>query len=122
MASTAARRLRKTPTDAEVCLWRRLRRKQIDGFRFRRQQPIGRYVVDFFCPEASLIVEVGGGQHAAAAAEDSVRIDWLQRRGSRVLRFWNNEVLGNTEGVLMTIREALYQPPSSLPSPSRGEG
>ncbi|MGH7000341.1 MAG: endonuclease domain-containing protein [Stellaceae bacterium] len=64
MASPVARKLRQTPTDAELRLWSHLRRKQLDGIRFRRQQPIGRYVVDFFCPEAHLIIEVDGGQHA----------------------------------------------------------
>lgn len=104
MASTLARKLRQTPTDAELRLWSRLRRKQLDGHRFRRQQPFGLYVVDFFCPEANLIVEVDGGQHAADTDE---RTQWLTARGYRVIRFWNNDVLGNTEGVLQQIREAL---------------
>ncbi|HVA13484.1 MAG TPA: endonuclease domain-containing protein [Stellaceae bacterium] len=118
MASTFARKLRATPTDAEIRLWSRLRRKQLDGFRFRRQQPIGRYVVDFFCPEAKLIIEIDGGQHAD---EDPARTDWLGSRGYRLIRFWNNEVLANTEGVLLMILNALREPPSQ-PSPSRGEG
>lgn len=92
------------PTDAELRLWVRLRRKQLDGFRFRRQQPIGRYVVDFFCPEAKLIVEVDGGQHADDTSE---RTRWLIDHGYRVIRFWNNDVLANTDGVLLKIREAL---------------
>ena len=108
MASPLARRLRSTPTDAEARLWLQLRRQQLDGFRFRRQQPIGRYVVDFFCPEAKLIVEVDGGQHAD---ENGARTRWLEARGYRVIRFWNNDVLGNTDGVVEKIREALHGPP-----------
>jgi very-short-patch-repair endonuclease len=107
MASPHARELRKTPTDAERRLWHGLRNKQLDGFRFRRQQAMGPYIVDFFCPEASLVVEIDGGQHDANAAQDAVRTQWLEERGYRVLRFWNNDVLANTEGVLLTIREAL---------------
>ena len=102
MPSTRARELRQSPTDAEICLWSRLRRRQLGGFRFRRQQPIGPYIVDFFCPEARLIVEVDGGQHANSAA-DEIRTRWIEERGYRVIRFWNNDVLGNTEGVLLNI-------------------
>ncbi|HUC60901.1 MAG TPA: endonuclease domain-containing protein [Alphaproteobacteria bacterium] len=107
MVLPTARRLRKTPTDAEIRLWSRLRRNQLDGFRFRRQQPIGAYVVDFFCPEARLIIEVDGGQHAIDEVRDAKRTQWLEGRGYRVLRFWNNDVLGNTDGALGTIRDAL---------------
>ena len=122
MASPRARDLRKTMTDAERRLWSRLRQKQLDGFRFRRQQPIGSYIVGFFCPEALLIIEVDGGQHASTEAEDEARTRWLAARGYRVMRFWNNDVLGNTEGVLLTIRSSLRGCPPTLPSPSRGEG
>jgi len=101
-----ARMVRTTPTDAEIRLWSRLRRKQLEGFRFRRQHPMGPYVVDFFCPEAKLIVEVDGGQHAESAG-DVRRTRWLEAHGYRVIRFWNNDVLGNTEGVLLSILEAL---------------
>jgi very-short-patch-repair endonuclease len=107
MVSLRARQLRKLATEAERRLWSRLRRKQIEGFRFRRQQPIGPYIVDFFCPEAALVLEVDGGQHALIEASDEARTQWLQTRGYRVLRFWNNEVLANTEGVLLTIQFAL---------------
>jgi very-short-patch-repair endonuclease len=114
MPSLFARKLRSTPTDAEIRLWSRLRRKQLDGFRFRRQQPLGQYIVDFFCPEAKLIIEVDGGQHAD---ESSTRSDWLGSRGYRVMRFWNNDVLANTEGVLLTILHALREtrPTDRLP-------
>jgi very-short-patch-repair endonuclease len=121
MSLVIARKLRTNPTDAEVRMWSRLRRKQLNGFRFRRQQPMGPYVVDFFCAEAKLIVEVDGGQHAESTA-DAARTDWLEARGYLVIRFWNNDVLANTEGVLLRILEALRAGPPSLPSPSRGEG
>jgi len=99
-----ARKLRLTSTDAEIRLWSRLRRKQLEGFRFRRQHPLGPYVVDFFCAEAKLVVEVDGGQHAD---DGDTRTRWLAARGYRVIRFWNNDVLANTEGVLQMILEAL---------------
>ena len=107
MVSPHARELRATPTDAERRLWWRLRNKQLDGFRFRRQQPMGPYVVDFFCPEASLIIEIDGGQHDANQAQDALRTRWLEGRGYKVIRFWNNDVLANADGVVLTIREAL---------------
>jgi very-short-patch-repair endonuclease len=103
-----ARRLRLTPTDAEIRLWSRLRRRQLDGFRFRRQHPLGPYVVDFFCAEAKLVVEVDGGQHAE---DDAARTRWIEARGYRVVRFWNNDVLANTDGVLRTILHALRAAP-----------
>jgi len=107
MTSSHARQLRSTPTDAEIRLWSRLRRKQLDGFRFRRQQQIGHYIVDFFCPAAKLVIEVGGGQHAVRENEDMSRMRWLEERGYRVVRFWNNDVLANTDGVISAILESL---------------
>ena len=95
------------PTDAEIRLWSRLRRKQLDGFRFRRQQPIGPYIVDFFCPAAKLVIEVDGGQHAQRENEDTSRTCWLEEHGYRVVRFWNNEVLANTDSVTWAILETL---------------
>src|SRR5437868_6373983 len=103
-----ARKLRLMLTDAEIRLWSRLRRKQLSAFRFRRQHPLGPYVVDFFCAEAKLIVEVDGGQHAD---DDEARTRWLEARGYRVIRFWNNDVLANTEGVLQMILAALRADP-----------
>jgi len=102
-----ARKLRREATEAEVRLWSKLRRRQLAGVRFRRQQPIGPYIVDFFCPEAQLIVEVDGGQHADREAYDAAPTERLEERGFRVVRFWNNDALANTEGVLLTIVEAL---------------
>jgi very-short-patch-repair endonuclease len=119
MPSTFAPKLRVDATDAEIRLWAKLRRKQLDGFRFRRQQPIGRYIVDFFRPEAGLIVEVDGGQHAE---ESPARAAWLKSRGYCVIRCWNNEVLANTEGVVETIRGALRgaaPPPTARPTALR---
>ena len=103
MSTTRARTLRKTPTDAERRLWARLRRRQLDDCRFRRQAPIGRYIVDFACFERRLIVEIDGGQHARRRNADAARTVWLERQGFKVLRFWNNDVLGNTDGVVATL-------------------
>ena len=108
-----AKSLRKTSTDAERVLWRSLRGTQLDGLKFRRQHPIGPYVVDFVCLERSIVVEINGGQHAEEAqeAKDGVRDKWLQDEGFRVLRFWNHEVLSNTEGVLEALRTACLDHP-----------
>ena len=114
-----ARKLRLTPTDAEIRLWSHLRRRQLEGFRFRRQHPLRPYVVDFFCAAAKLAVEVDGGQHGE---ESEGRARWIEAQGYRVVRFWNNDVLVNTDGVLRTILDALRADPPSLTSPSRGEG
>ena len=121
MASESARRLRANMTDAERKLWFLLRRKQLPGFRFRRQVPLGRYIADFACMSARLVVELDGGQHAERSERDARRTAWLESVGYRVLRFWNGEVFTNAEGVLETIRLALLDPPPQ-PSPSRGEG
>jgi len=88
-----------------------LRRKNLDGYRFRRQVPIGSYIVDFFCPGRQLIVELDGGQHSKQIAYDENRTQWLESRGYRVMRFWNNDVLTNTDGVLELIREELRSHP-----------
>jgi very-short-patch-repair endonuclease len=114
-----ARKLRLTPTDAEIRVWSRLRGKQLEGFRFRRQHPLGPYVVDFFCAEAKFIVEVDGGQHAD---DGEARTRWLEARGYRVIRFWNNDVLANTEGVLRIILDALRAGPPTLTLPLKGGG
>lgn len=115
----AARRLRAASTDAERKMWRRLQAKHLGGFKFRRQLPIGPYVVDFACLAAGLVVEVDGGQHADNPA-DTERDAWLRGQGFRVLRFWNSDVLCNLDGVLATIAAALS--PSPQPSAVEGEG
>jgi very-short-patch-repair endonuclease len=101
-----ARRLRRDSTDAELKLWYRLRSRSIPGFKFVRQGPIGPYIVDFACRERRLIVEVDGGQHADSTS-DVVRDRWLAEHRYRVLRFWNNDVMANTDGVVETIAAAL---------------
>jgi len=106
MSRDRARELRRNMTDAERALWRHLRRKQVAGRRFRRQQPIGEYIVDFACLEKKLVVEVDGGQHAEEE-RDAARTRWLEGRGYRVLRFWNTEVLGQMDSVLAAIEESL---------------
>ena len=107
MASPTARHLRKNPTDAEIRLWHQLRRRQLRGFRFRRQVPLGRYVADFVCLSEKLVIEIDGGQHSSRFDHDVRRTAWLAQNGFRVLRFWNNDVLENPEGVLETILRAL---------------
>ena len=107
MSSRIARKLRSTPTAAEARAWSRLRRRQIAGHRFRRQVPLGRYVVDFVCFDSRLIVEIDGGQHSNQAKRDATRTVWLEAQGFKVLRFWNNDVLGKTDSVIEVIRVAL---------------
>ncbi len=110
-----ARNLRRDMTDAERMLWQHLRSRQLAGLRFRRQHPVGRYILDFVCLEAGLIIEVDGGQHGIQNSYDEARTAWLEERGYRVLRFWNNEVLANSTGVRDAIWrevESYIQPPS----------
>jgi very-short-patch-repair endonuclease len=102
-----SRELRKNMTEAERRLWRHLRLRQISGYKFRRQQPIGIYIVDFVCLEKRLIVEVDGGHHSEQVDYDLKRCAWLEKQGYRVLRFWNKQVLKETEAVIMVIMEAL---------------
>ena len=102
-----ALKLRREQTDAERLLWSQLRRKQLEGLKFRRQQPIGRYIADFVCFEGKLIVEVDGSQHGEIAERDDERTSWLGSQGFKVLRFWNHDLLENIEGVWELIREAL---------------
>jgi very-short-patch-repair endonuclease len=103
-----ARRLRVDQTDAETVLWNRIRNRQIDGHKFGRQVPIGNYICDFVCREKQIVIEVDGGQHAESAS-DVIRDRYLISKCYRVLRFWNNDVLGNFEGVLITIQTELQQ-------------
>jgi len=102
-----AQTLRKQLTDAERRLWQILRGRQLSGMKFRRQQPIGPFVADFVSFERHLVVEVDGGQHAEREPDDAARTHWLQGRGFRVLRFWNNDVLANPEGVAREILNSL---------------
>ncbi len=116
-----ARGLRRRQTDAERRLWARLRDRRLLGVKFARQVPIGPYVVDFCCRELKLIVELDGGQHATRTTYDASRTAFLEGQGYRVLRFWDNDALGNTDGVLHRIAQAVTAP-SPRPSPQRGEG
>ena len=102
-----ARRLRKESTEAEKLLWSHLRRHQMLGFQFRRQEPIGRYIADFVCYKRRLIIELDGGQHQEQTDYDNERSLVLNSHGFRVVRFWNNDVLSNMEGVLAAIVIAL---------------
>jgi very-short-patch-repair endonuclease len=95
-------------------LWLHLRRKQLEGLRFRRQHPLGRYIADFVCLEKRLVLEVDGGQHAIEQNKDKQRDNWLIAEGYQILRFWNNDVLTNTEGVLETIRLNILSNPDGL--------
>jgi very-short-patch-repair endonuclease len=112
-----ARQFRRKQTDAEKALWAILRRKQMSGFKFRRQQLIGPYIVDFVSFEKRLVIEIDGGQHneIQGRARDDSRSLWLRERGYEVLRFWNNDVLVNGEAVAETIRAALVR--EETPSP-----
>ncbi|HSC11254.1 MAG TPA: endonuclease domain-containing protein [Rhodanobacteraceae bacterium] len=112
--------LRGTPTDAESALWFHLRAGRLDGLKFRRQHPLPPYVVDFYCHEAKLVVELDGSQHSDSA--DSTRTAALNRQGLCVMRFWDNDVLQRTESVLVAILNAARSPtltPTPLPE---GEG
>ena len=124
-----ARELRKNATDCERHLWLHLRGHRLADFKFRRQQPLGPYIVDFVCFETRCIVEADGGQHSEQAEYDNRRDDWLRSQGFTVLRFWNNDILNNIEGILEVIWKACQSgrasstpPPHTNPSPARGEG
>jgi very-short-patch-repair endonuclease len=118
--SGTARGLRRRATDAERRLWRHLRDRQIEGFKFRRQQPLGRYIVDFVNLERRVVIELDGGQHALDP-RDKIRDEWLGAEGYEVLRFWDHEVFSDLEGVLESIRDVPLTPhPDPLPQGERG--
>ena len=116
-----AKELRAKQTDTGCALWAQLRAGRLLGHKFKRQVPLGRYIVDFINFDGRLIVEVDGGQHANSVA-DQERDAWLRAQGFRVLRVWNSDVLANLPGVLEAILFALRAPPLPNPSPARGEG
>ncbi|HEX9024438.1 MAG TPA: endonuclease domain-containing protein [Geobacteraceae bacterium] len=118
----AAKELRKRMTDAESILWKRLKAKQLDGLKFRRQEQLGRFIVDFVCFEKGIIIEADGGQHAVEMEKDEERTQWLNSQGYTVLRFWNNDILSNTDGVMEAIKSACSQAPSPRPSPTEERG
>jgi very-short-patch-repair endonuclease len=112
MASKNAKQLRSKATEAELRLWSVIRRRQLDGLRFRRQVPLGPFIVDFACYDARLVVELDGGQHGETTEADAARTQWLEGRGFRVVRFWNPEIFENLDGVLTVIRNATMTDPS----------
>lgn len=128
LSTKNAKLLRQNQTDAERILWNHLRAYRLDGFKFRRQQPIGPFIVDFVCFERKLIIEVDGGHHSLPneAEYDNTRTEWLESQGFHVLRFWNNQVLKEIEPVQQAILNALEGSRSPTmkptPSPSMGEG
>lgn len=117
-----AKGLRKRSTDVEQHLWCHLRAGRFEGIKFRRQHPIGHYIVDFVCLERKLIIELDGGHHTLPEEmlKDKQRNGWLEDEGYTVVRFWDNEVLMNTTGVLEVIRERLHKTPSPQSPPLKG--
>lgn len=122
--SKTARALRRRSTEAEKLLWSRLRGRRPEGIKFKRQVPIANYIVDFVALDLKFIVEVDGGQHQIRAAADAERTRILQEWGYHVVRLWNNDVLGNIDGVLEAICKSFNSSaePLTPPSPRRGEG
>jgi len=112
--------LRRNMTDAEQALWRRLRGRQLNGHKFRRQHPFGDYILDFVCLEARLVIEVDGGQHLESQ-QDTVRDQMLMEAGFQVMRFWNHQVLNEMDAVMGAIWEGLGTHPHPNP-PLEGEG
>jgi very-short-patch-repair endonuclease len=110
-AAKSAKVLRKNSTDAERKLWSHIRDRQLLGFKFVRQQPVGPYIADFACREADLVIELDGGQHADLA-RDQQRTAELEQHGYDVIRFWNHDVLSNLEGTVQVISERLSKAPS----------
>lgn len=106
-----AHQMRKDPTDAEAKLWSKLRNRQVASAKFRRQYRLGAYILDFCCIEQRLVIEVDGGQHAEPTPHETERAAFLERRGYRVLRFWNTEVLQDKDAVLSVIYDAVQPSP-----------
>ncbi|MBF9195457.1 endonuclease domain-containing protein [Microvirga terrestris] len=128
IGTSRSRALRRNSTEPEQALWRALKRIPVYGTHFRRQAPIGPYIADFACLKARLLIELDGGHHSRddVATKDETRSRWLENEGYRVVRFWNNELSENMNGVLDTIYAALYGSPQSeavaLPTPPRPDG
>ena len=123
-SASKARQLRKDSTDAERRMWALLRNRQFADRKFRRQVPIGPYVVDFVCLEKRLIVELDGGHHMTRGDYDAERTKWLMGQGFRIIRFWNNQVLNEAVSVLdaLLLELEMEPSPSSQPSALAGEG
>ena len=116
-----AKTLRTNRTEAEQRLWYHLRAHRFMGLKFKRQKPMGRYIVDFVCMEQRLIIELDGGHHSEQVAYDQHRDAWLRSQGYTVLRFWNNEVMQQLEGVLEQIHCTISLSPGPSPASGRGE-
>jgi very-short-patch-repair endonuclease len=121
-ARARARTLRHNMIEAERRLWQILRSHQIKGHKFRRQVPIGPYIADFVCHEVRLIVEIDGGQHDRSSPQDAERTEFLQNEDYRILRFWNNEILANLDGVHETIADKLGRIAPTQTLPHQGGG
>jgi very-short-patch-repair endonuclease len=106
-----SRKLRTEQTATEQLLWSKLRRRQIGGHKFRRQQVLGPYIVDFVCMEKKVVIELDGGQHSEQLQYDQRRTGWLEQQGFLVLRFWDNQVFKEMEAVLRVIEATLESPP-----------
>jgi len=121
---TNARNLRQSATDAEQLLWKLLRGRQVNNAKFRRQHPVGKYILDFYCHDLKLAIELDGSQHSEAdyKQKDTQRTSWLNQQGIRVIRFWNNQVLQETEAVMEMIYNTVTNPPSPLTPLPEGEG
>ena len=117
-----ARSLRHNQTEAEKRLWKYLRSRELEGYKFCRQHPIGPYIVDFCCLNRKVIIEIDGGQHVMRKGADQKRTIFLEKKGFSVIRFWDNEVLQNTNEILGLILQRLSSSPSPRPSPLKGEG
>ena len=124
LAGKLQRELRNSPTDAERRLWQKLRGRQIENCKFRRQHPFGNYILDFVCLERKIAVELDGSQHAETTLYDAQRTRTIEDSGFVVHRFWNNEILENIDGVLEVILQALREraTPSPPNPPLEGEG
>jgi very-short-patch-repair endonuclease len=121
-AHARARTLRHNMTEAEKRIWQILRSHGMNGYKFRRQVPIGRYIADFASHEARLIVEIDGGQHDRSSPQEAGRSSFLENQGYRILRFWNNEVLANPDGVHETIADEMRRITPTQTLPHRGGG
>ena len=117
MNKNLALNLRKSMTDAERVLWYNLRDRRLGGWKFRRQHAVGPFIVDFVCLEKKLVIEVDGGQHAEMIVQDDNRTEYLSKSGYKVVRFWNNQVLQETEAVLQVILDEVSEEAPSHPDP-----
>ena len=118
-ATPKARRLRKDQTDCEKIIWHLLKDRRFENYKFRRQHPMGSYVADFACPALKLVIEIDGGQHCDSAT-DEARTQYLNSRGYEVVRFWNNDVMTNIDGVILTLTLALSRKGGRGESASNG--